>query len=876
MRKIYSSYHHPESYPEYTRRLIRATTRETLENTVQFMSLRALPQDENGALTEIDAALDLYTKRFDLGKVFWMQCSAVQATNLPEFLEAVKKRGGYVFDLWGFVPGSYKKGLLWGEYTVTDEQHACFTSLLGDRFIGYDNGEQDGRYIGSYTPTQCPARQDNVFQQRRFYEHFDEMGGQLHNATTALCSLNYVHFFAREQNCFMLGAETAQALPNANGPTAGTSLSLLRRLMYVEYLYNSDMLGFESGLITTKACMDRVNAGIPLEPNKTNSDKSLFTGEDAVLAPIGRIQADCIRFIKERGYAGVMAVPTAVVLNSGNGWCVPRHLYTRNVYRSWGQMPYKDCDHQLHALFTLLYPGYEDSGFFLNERGFLTPTPYGDQADVLMTDARAETLRQYNLLLLAGWQKLDREQLDKLAAFADNGGTILAFAGQLEDAPEAAAFFGVNSLGKATLRRDALVTDSDGSAYRERALSVYADAALSDADVLMAFEDGTPFVIARAAGKGRALLVLSPYGLDETENPAPVRNMENVSIPLRHDLLESVKALLGRLMDEERLVSIDNPALQTIVNIRDEHTLTVTVVNNGFSAESYRIECLCGQEISRREIAVPDLDPATPGYWPMYTRPYPALDTTDEGRALIGPGQIAMWDIEYEPENVAFVHEEPMRDLSGNVYVSLRPHGILIEELLKMPALNQYFAGVKLDAAYVSDLSLRQCEQAGGWLRRRGLDVIVDFASVLDHYPHLSLIRNMPERQDAKLQWIDGERGGAGREAHSPEPPPQRRKPPHASRSGGAYARGDRRAQRHGGKARPDRHDDQCAAQRHRGARRACRARCGASRRAPSGALPAVRRHSDRRTAGKRARPAAQRAADGRFRPADRRARAAS
>ena len=209
-------------------------------------------------------------------------------------------------------------------------------------------------------------------------------------------------------------------------------------------------------------------------------------------------------------------------------------------------------------------------------------------------------------------------------------------------------------------------------------------------------------------------------------------------------------------MDEERLVSIDNPALQTIVNIRDEHTLTVTVVNNGFSAESYRIECLCGQEISRREIAVPDLDPATPGYWPMYTRPYPALNTTDEGRALIGPGQIAMWDIEYEPENVAFVHEEPMRDLSGNVYVSLRPHGILIEELLKMPALNQYFAGVKLDAAYVSDLSLHQCEQAGGWLRRRGLDVIVDFASVLDHYPHLSLIRNMPERQDAKLQWIDG------------------------------------------------------------------------------------------------------------------------
>ena len=152
--------------------------------------------------------------------------------------------------------------------------------------------------------------------------------------TTALNSLNYVHFFARENNCFMLGAETAQALPNANlwyavirgagkqygllwfgnasvynrfswkshdtespkldkegysyGPNAGTSLSLLRRLIYVEYLYNSDMLGYESGLITTKENMEKVEAGVPLEPNATDSDKSLFTGDDAVLSPIGQ------------------------------------------------------------------------------------------------------------------------------------------------------------------------------------------------------------------------------------------------------------------------------------------------------------------------------------------------------------------------------------------------------------------------------------------------------------------------------------------------------------------------------------------------------------------------------------------------------------
>ena len=55
---------------------------------------------------------------------------------------------------------------------------------------------------------------------------------------------------------------------------------------------------------------------------------------------IGRLQTDCIQFVKQRGYAGKMYTPVAIVLNSANGWCMPRHLYSRNVYRTWGQVPY--------------------------------------------------------------------------------------------------------------------------------------------------------------------------------------------------------------------------------------------------------------------------------------------------------------------------------------------------------------------------------------------------------------------------------------------------------------------------------------------------------------------------------------------------------
>ncbi|MGI6634723.1 MAG: hypothetical protein ACOX7B_06090 [Christensenellales bacterium] len=804
MARIYNHYHQPESYPVYKKRLIKVTTRETLENTIQFMSLRALSQNKEGELLRIEESLDLYTKHFNLGRVFWMRANTVTATNLAEFLEAVVARKGYVFDIWGFVPGSYKQGLDWGEYTVSDDIHRLFLEKLGDRFIGYDNGEQDGRYIGAYTSTQCPAKQDNGFQQRRFYEFFDRMGEQLQHATTALCSLNYGHFFARENNAYMIGAETAQALPNANlwyaylrgagkqygllwfgnasvynrfswksyefecprpdmegysyGPTVGTSLSLLRRLLYVEYLYNSDMLGFESGLITRKEDMEALAAGRALEPiGGTDDKKSLVTKENARLSPIGQLQSDCIQFVDQRGYAGVMYTPIAIVLSHDNGWTMPRHLYTRQVYRVWGQMPYQECDHQLHALFTMLYPSYEDAGFFLGERGFLTPTPYGEQMDVLMMDMRPETLRQYNLAVLAGHQALDSEQCDKLRRFVEGGGKLVAFAGQL-GTQVGLDLFGLSALGELSLRTDERITYK-GHARREREFEVYSASVLADTEIIAALDDGTPFILSRSLGKGQAILVLSPYGMDNTRNTAPMHNNINQSIPMMYDMLDTTKAMLADLFNEQQLVRVSNPELEYIVNIRDENTLTVTVVNNSFTAARYAVTLLCGREISRKQVDIPDVDRATPGYYPPYVRPMPATfaQVSEEGQShyLIEGGQMAMWEINFVPDGIEYADRITMSEPNNNLYVSLRPKGKLIDALIAMPVLDQYFTGIKLDAADLNDMSLRQAAQCGSWLKRRGLDVIIDFASLLDHYPHISLIRNMPWKLEKNMMWME-------------------------------------------------------------------------------------------------------------------------
>ena len=802
MMRIYAHYHRPEAYPEYEKRPLKVTTRKVLDDKIQFMSLRGLPQDENRHLRLINEALDLYTKRYDLGKVFWMNCDTLKAENLDEFVDAVIAHDGYVFDIWGFVPGSYSPTEAWGEYSVSDEVYHQLRERLGDRFIGFDNGEQDGRYIGGYTRTQNPAVQDSAFQLRRFYDHFNTMAGQLRHDTTALCSLNYGHFFARENDCLMLGAETAQALPNANlwyaylrgagkqygllwfgnasvfnrgswktydiqspddgkkdyqgyayGPDRGTSLSLLRRLMYVEYLYNSDMLGFESGLISTRDRMATVRAGGTLQPNQTKSDKSLFVDEDAVLTPIGDIQQDCARFIASRGKAGPMHTPVAVLLSADNGWTMPRHLYTGDVYRSWGQMPYAEGDHQMHALFTLLYPGYEDSGFFHNERGFLTPTPYGETADVLTADVRAEILKGYNLVVLAGAHRPDAELADKLASFVSGGGTLLTFAAQVADCEPLRALCGVKTDGKGQKRGPTSVC-YDGRTLDEPELSVCPAVIGTDAKVIARLSDGTPFAVCRRSGQGRVVTILSPYGLTAPLGTPATENKMDESIPLRHDLTASVKAIVGDLLNEQTLVCVDNPRLEWLVNIRDERTLTVTVVNNGWVWERYSLALKAGREIGRREIAVPDVSHTERGYWPAGMSPADGKPS-DDGQ-WIGPGQMAMWDIEFEPEGVEYAPEIDLPDLRRNVYASLRPKGSLLTYLLTVPQIGHYFAGVKLDADVLDDQDADALREAGDWLRRRGLGVVVDFSVFMDHYPHMSLIRNMPDKMARKMVWMEG------------------------------------------------------------------------------------------------------------------------
>ena len=157
-----------------------------------------------------------------------------------------------------------------------------------------------------------------------FQRHFQEMGDQLGNKMATLVSLNFGHYFLKEGVYTLIGAETAQGLPNSQiyysfirgagkqygvnwfgnasvwnrwgwksydsnaegidndynsgGPLKGTSLGLLKRLIYTHLMYDCVAVGFEGSM--------RI--------------------DDKKLSPIGKIQQSAVKWVDKYGDPGVM------------------------------------------------------------------------------------------------------------------------------------------------------------------------------------------------------------------------------------------------------------------------------------------------------------------------------------------------------------------------------------------------------------------------------------------------------------------------------------------------------------------------------------------------------------------------------------------
>ena len=253
--------------------------------------------------------LDQYNST-GLGDVVWSTWRVLDPGSLDQLrlqLKEVARRGLWLFDLAGYIPGTPDDCHVNStdplavsslcEYHIPQPVQDILNETLGERIAGMDNGEQDGRYL-DFAPMQYRGRGGGERARRSelrqgflyFMKYFDRMADDLGNRLTSLSSLWNPHYFARTGFYTALGAETAQALPNAQitysmirgaakqygtwiwscvsifnrfgakhcalrnttageecvCSTAGTSLSLMRRLMYQQLLSGVKVFAFES------------------------------------------------------------------------------------------------------------------------------------------------------------------------------------------------------------------------------------------------------------------------------------------------------------------------------------------------------------------------------------------------------------------------------------------------------------------------------------------------------------------------------------------------------------------------------------------------------------------------------------------------------
>ena len=703
VHRVYSRLLDPREHPDYDRRAVKPPSWETFKNRTQFTCLRGFAVEDNRIVGYADE-IEKYTRTHELGDVIWPSYPILFAKNLGDLAEEIKRRDLYLFDIWGYVPGSGPGGY-WQQFQPPAEALKMLEATLGERWLGTDIGEQDGRYIGGYANQMTPASASRFEQYLNFQRFFERMGDDLGHRHATLVSLNFGHYLLKEGTFTLIGAETAQALPNNqvyyafirgagkqygvpwfgnasvynrwgyktygssgddHGPTKGTSLSLMKRLLYSHILYDSVAVGFESGW---------------------------FEGE--ALSPIGRIQQAGQRWVKQHGLPGVMYTPVALLLDFHAGWSFPRHLYSSNIFRVWGNLPYGPGDHLTDAVLDFLYPGYADSSYFHDETGFITPTPYGDIADCLLSDAPSWLLSRYAVVVVAGELAGGQEIRDKLRDYVEGGGHLVITTGNLARLPGG-----------------------------------------------IAGQTGTAAPGAAEFGKGKVTVLAGDFGISRKEDPAtPLRGEVDRPLPRPYALRPEVRRTLDAIFRRQVLFDVGNRDLSVITCRQGQGAYTLGIVNSTWAVQPFKITSLCGPMQSVEELPVDDSEVGAVGHLPEIVSGASLGRNTE---SMIRGGDVRIFAVRVKESNVEVIaHRSP----------SSRPHGRILplrglcsvkEQILARPTFFEHFDGVVLDWRYVHEREEAVLRQEAGWIGRQGLCVLVDASSGLNLFPTLRLVDNLP------------------------------------------------------------------------------------------------------------------------------------
>jgi hypothetical protein len=510
---------------------------------------------------------------------------------------------------------------------VPDEIHDYILKKMPNRFGGWEFSEEDDRYVGA-TAWRMPEYPVTRQQSYEYYMGFVRSHcKRLQNYIVSMQNTIFAPYMADFQAVRIFGGQMPEHKHNislwcsllrgaskqygvlwwpnitsCNNPQGtsksynkpdmekegyswGLSLSLLRRVANLHYMYGASAI--------------QLYEPLGMEPSLTVEYKGKKINVDTP-TPVARSHMEYKEWIAKHPDRGVMYTPVALIWDFYAGWDTPSKYGRGRPFTVWGNLPYEKGDHQIDMVFRMLFPGYQDATYLLNEEGYLTSTPCGDIADVLMSNVPRFVLNQYNAAVVLGETRIEGQLKATLEDFINRGGSVATSASNLTE--ESGAMFGVKLTGK-TKERERYVQLLD----KEKTRGIYRDINEFEYTLhLMEAQPGTkilainwygePVVISKKTKSGGQLLVFAAdYGLSNRVGEArEPRDNQRIGAPYKiqdakfderigtpYMMLEHVQTFLRPWLRQWNIVNVQGPDIQYLTNVTDdEKKVIVTLVNN--------------------------------------------------------------------------------------------------------------------------------------------------------------------------------------------------------------------------------------------------------------------------------------------------------
>jgi len=527
--------------------------------------------------------------------------------------EKIKKSGKY-FSFWGicdFHKLPTGPGFGYNQCQMPPDEYKWMMSEIGDQFLGWEIGELDGLFgrdvIYYLKPEERPKTRREGH--RMFMKYLKEFHRKLYKNTNGLCGVTFPHYF-HELPTRMLGAELGQGLLNTQvyvsflrgacrqydlqylagvsvfdrwglrsyvsgtdvimfkgegeevavhkaGPNLGHSVGFFQAAWVINYYAGASIVATEGGYYT-----DELKAGV------------------RQLSPLGKAFQDFGLWAEKNPPRGKQMRPLALMLDYYAGWTPPRHLYSFQDRVVWHSIPYGPSDHGMDQAYDLFYPGYGKSGFYRDERGFITPTPCGDAVDVLLSDASLEVMSDSPLIWYLSDETPDADLLNRWQKYVKSGGHLVISGNPMVTLAE--KWFKMKITGTTTQGIHSVIKQT-GEEVRENFFPVRRLPLDRNWTLYAQTESGLPLIAFRKVGKGKVTFLGADHGLTE-ELIALGFDMNrylDVKMDPPFEILNSVKRYVQEATAEHLPVEIKGENIYYAVNRLPDGSLIVCLYNPG-------------------------------------------------------------------------------------------------------------------------------------------------------------------------------------------------------------------------------------------------------------------------------------------------------